>query len=116
MPDEWRTGDERSEEAKRRSEAKKRKIHGPEYKAKIGLEAVRGVKTINEIAQEYGVHPVQVGQYKKQILAQASQLFLGKRGPKSAPTPRLADLEQPLRECDQTICGGTARDGCSAIR
>jgi transposase len=65
------------------SEAKKRKIHGPEYKAKIGLEAVRGVKTINEIAQEYGVHPVQVGQYKKQILAQASQLFLGKRGPKS---------------------------------
>jgi transposase-like protein len=64
------------------SEAKKRKIHGPEYKAKIGLEAVRGMKTINEIAQEYGVHPVQVGQYKKQILAQASQLFEGKRGPK----------------------------------
>jgi len=64
------------------SEAKKRKIHGPEFKAKVGLEAVRGVKTINEIAQEYGIHPVQVGQYKKQILAQASQLFEGKRGPK----------------------------------
>ena len=64
------------------SETKKRKIHGPEYKAKIGLEALRGVKTINEIAQEFGVHPVQVGQYKKQILAQASQLFEGKRGPK----------------------------------
>src|SRR5436190_17407403 len=64
------------------SEAKKRKIHGPQYKAKIGLEAVRGVKTINEIAQEYGVHPNQVGQYKKQILAQASQLFEDKRGPK----------------------------------
>ena len=35
---------------------------------------------MNEIAQEDGVHPVQVEQYKKQILAQASQLFEGKRG------------------------------------
>jgi transposase-like protein len=64
------------------SETKKRKIPGAELKAKIGLEAVRGVKTINEIAQEYGVHPVQVSQYKKQILLQAAQLFEGKRGPK----------------------------------
>ena len=41
------------------SETKKtRKTHGAEFKAKVGLEAVRGVKTINEIAQEYGVHPV----------------------------------------------------------
>jgi hypothetical protein len=39
----------------------------PEFKAKLGLEALRGVKTINEIGQEYGVHPVQVGQWKKKI-------------------------------------------------
>jgi len=45
------------------SEAKKRKYHSPEFKAKVGLEALRGVKTINEIGQEYGVHPVQVGQW-----------------------------------------------------
>src|SRR4051812_32902976 len=64
------------------SEAKKRKVHGPDYKAKVGLEAIRGVKTINQIAQEYGVHPVQVGQWKKEIQEQASKLFLGKRGPK----------------------------------
>ena len=49
------------------SEAKKRKIHGPKFKVKVDLEAVRGVKTINEIAQEYGGHPVQAGQYRKQI-------------------------------------------------
>jgi transposase len=41
-------------------EAKKRKFHTPEFKAKVGLEALRGVKTINEIGQEYGVHPVTV--------------------------------------------------------
>ena len=45
------------------SETKKRKVHPPELKAKVGLEAVRGVKTINEIAQAYGIHPVQVGKW-----------------------------------------------------
>jgi len=64
------------------SEAKKRKVHSPEFKAKVGLEALRGLKTINEIGQEYGVHPVQVGQWKKEIQEQAKTLFEGKRGPK----------------------------------
>jgi transposase-like protein len=63
------------------SETKKRKVHSPEFKAKVGLEALRGVKTINEIGQEYGVHPVQVGQWKKAIQEQAKTLFEGKRGP-----------------------------------
>ena len=45
------------------SETKKRKVHLPEFKAKVGREAVRGVKTINEIAQAYGIHPVQVGKW-----------------------------------------------------
>ena len=71
------------------SEAKTRKFHSPEFKAKVGLEAVRGVKTINEIGQEYGVHPVQVGQWKKAIQEQASTLFEGKRG----PTPVAAHRE-----------------------
>lgn len=38
---------------------------------------------INEIRQEYGVHPFQVGQWKKEIQDQAGTLFTGKRGPKS---------------------------------
>lgn len=60
----------------------KRKVFGAEFKAKVGLEAVRGVKTINQIAQEHCVHPVQVGQWKKEILERAGTLFEGKRGPK----------------------------------
>ena len=63
------------------SETKKRKFHPPELKAKVGLEALRGVKTINEIGQEYGVHPVQVGQWKREIQEQAKTLFDGRRGP-----------------------------------
>ena len=64
------------------SEVKTRKVHTPEFKAKVGLEGVRGVKTINEIGQEYGVQPEQVGQWKKAIQEQAKTLFEGKRGPK----------------------------------
>jgi transposase-like protein len=71
------------------TERKKRKVHSAEFKAKVGLEAVRGVKTINEISQEFGVHPVQVGQWKKEIQTQCKTLFEGKRGPVPAP---VADL------------------------
>lgn len=45
-------------------------------------QAVRGVKTISEIAQAFGVHPVMVGQWKKEILEQTKVLFETKRGPK----------------------------------
>ena len=61
----------------------KRKVFGAEFKAKVGLEAIYGVKTLNQIAQEHGVHPVQVGQWKKEILERAGSLFEGKRGPKA---------------------------------
>jgi len=74
------------------SEAKKRKVHTPEFKAKVGLEALRGVKTINEIGQAYGVHPVQVGQWKKEIQEQAKTLFEGKRGPTPLAAHRDPDL------------------------
>ena len=50
----------------------------------MALEAVRGVKTINEIGQAYGVHPVQVGQWKREMLEQAETVFATKRGPRSA--------------------------------
>lgn len=74
------------------SEGKKRHAHSAEFKAKVGLEALRGVRTINEIAQQYGVHPTQVGLWKQAIQSQAGMVFEGKRGPKplaGADTDRL---------------------------
>ncbi len=63
------------------TESKKRRVHTPEFKAKVGLEVLGGMKTINHLAQEHGVHPIQVGQWKREIQAQAKSLFEGKRGP-----------------------------------
>lgn len=67
------------------SGAKTRKFYSPEFKAKVGLEALRGVKTVNEIGQEFGVHPITVSGWKREIQNQAKTLFEGKRGPKPAP-------------------------------
>ena len=63
------------------SDTKTRKVHSASFKAKVALEAVRETKTLNEIGQEYGVHPVQVSHWKKALLEKASDLFEGKRGP-----------------------------------
>ncbi len=46
----------------------KRKLMTGVQKAKVALEAVKGSKTANEIAQEHGVHPTQVGLWKKALL------------------------------------------------
>ena len=61
---------------------KKRKIFSGEFKAKVALEAIRGLKTVNEIAQNFGVHPTQVGLWKKELQEQAASLFEVKRGAK----------------------------------
>jgi len=77
---------------KKMSEPKKRKVHTPEFKAKVGLEALRGVKTTNQIGQDYDVHPMQIGLWKKEIQAQAKTLFEGKRGPQPVAAHREPEL------------------------
>lgn len=48
--------------------SKNRRVYQGEFKARVALEAVKGRKTINEIAKEYGVHPNQISKWKKQFL------------------------------------------------
>ena len=53
----------------------KRRRHDPEFKARVALEALKGVRTIQEIASEYGIHPVQVSEWKKVMAANAAVVF-----------------------------------------
>jgi transposase len=59
----------------------KRKRFTADQKAKIALDAIRSVKTVNELAQVYEVHPTQINTWKRELLEQASSVFAGKRGP-----------------------------------
>jgi len=45
-----------------------RRKHDGAFKARVTLEAIRGQKTITEIASEYGVHPNQITTWKKQFI------------------------------------------------
>ncbi len=64
--------------------ADKRRTLTPEFKAKVALEAVKGEKTINEIAKEHQVHPGQITQWKKELLAGVADIFSGKVGQKKS--------------------------------
>lgn len=53
----------------------KRRTHNFEFKARVAMEAISGRKTIQEIAADHVIHPIQVSQGKRQLLDGASELF-----------------------------------------
>lgn len=67
------------------------------FKAKVALEAVRGLKTLSEIAQQFKVHPNQVTLWKKQLLAGAEQAFEGGNAKASkSDEPQAAELYEQI--------------------
>ena len=55
--------------------ARKRKSHSAAFKALVALAAVRGDKTVSELASLHGVHPTLIHAWKKQLLDSAEELF-----------------------------------------
>ena len=53
----------------------KRRRHDATFKARVALEALKGIKTIQQIAKEFEVHPVQVSEWKRTGLERFSQVF-----------------------------------------
>jgi putative transposase len=51
------------------------KKYSSDFKAKVALEAIKGLKTLNEISSAYGVHITQITQWKKQVLDELPQIF-----------------------------------------
>ncbi len=70
-----------------------RTIRTAAFKKKIALEALREDKTINELASQYGVHPVQIVKWKKELVDGAESIFADKRKQK-----RSQDTDQEVLE------------------
>ena len=62
---------------------RKRRHLTPEFKACIAIEALQGIKTINEIAQANEPAPTQVSQWKKELEGRVPEIFAGKNHAKS---------------------------------
>lgn len=57
----------------------KRKKYSKELKSKVAVAAIKGHKTVNEIASEFSVHPSMVNRWKKQALESMADIFGSKR-------------------------------------
>jgi transposase len=56
---------------------RKRRNHSASFKAKVALAAVRGDKTLAELAEQFDVHPNQVQDWRRKLLDKADQVFDG---------------------------------------
>jgi transposase-like protein len=78
------------------SKTTKRKRYTGAFKAKVGLEALLGVKTVGQIARDYQVHPVQVTQWKGVIRDRLPELF-------ESPAAVQQDQEQLVAQLHEKI-------------
>ena len=77
----------------------KRRNHDAGFKARVALEAVKGERTVSELAAEYGVHPTMINQWKRALLDGASGVF--ERGGRKAPVideDQVRDLHAKIGE------------------
>ena len=71
-----------------------RRDHGATFKAQVALAAVKGDKTLAELAEQFRVHPTQITEWKQQLLVRAADVFGGTRP--TSDTPDLKTLHAKI--------------------
>ena len=71
----------------------KRKTHSEEFKARVAMDAIKGVQTLSELSAAHGVHPTVIAHWKRQLVDGAPEVF--RRGP-AGGVRREDDLTAPL--------------------
>jgi transposase len=69
-----------------------RRNHSPDFKAKVALAAIRGDRTVAQLAEQHGVHPSQITAWKEQLQESAANVFGPGGG--SAPAAPAVDVKQ----------------------
>lgn len=73
---------------------RKRRNHSPTFKAQVAIAALKGDKTLAELAQQFDVHPNQITDWKSQLMERSSQIFGDTTAP--APEPDLKTLHAKI--------------------
>jgi len=78
--------------------ARKRRRFGSSFKAKVALEAVREVRTINELSKKHKLHATQINLWKKQLLDGAETVFDGdsEKTKEETDEPQTAELYEQI--------------------
>ena len=66
------------------------------FKKKVALEALKENQTLHELAQKYGVHPMQISTWKKELIEGAESIFLSKRHRKESQSEEKEALERKV--------------------
>ena len=75
--------------------SKKRRQHSAQFKAQVGLDALKGIEPVHAIAAKHRIHPVQVTQWKKEVAARLPEVFARKGGDDAA---EMKEREKELYE------------------
>ncbi len=77
---------------------RKRRNHLPGFKAKVALAAIKGDRTLAELAEQFDVHQNQIQVWRKQLLDQADTVFGSSHERKTADEAHLKDLHAKIGE------------------
>ena len=75
-----------------------RRNHSPAFKAKVALQAIRGDKTLVELAQQHQVHATQIAAWKQQLLERAGELFANGQSLAADSEQRVQELHAKIGE------------------
>ena len=93
----------------------KRRNHDAAFKARVALEAVKGERTVSELATEYGVHPTMIHQWKRSLLEGAAGIRGGPDFPDSLAALLRLILSLSRRQFDALVAA-MGFEGCSAAQ
>jgi transposase-like protein len=79
----------------------KRKQYNPQFKARVALDAVRGYKTVPELASQYGLHPTVINSWKRQLLGKADTLFESGKSHSTEAAPQDEQIAELYRQIGQ---------------
>jgi transposase len=75
-----------------------KKQYSPQFKAKVALEAVEGVKTIAELSSEYSIHPSVLNKWKRKLIEESVKLFESDSSKSAQTQDNQAEINELYRQ------------------